>query len=138
MREEGGREDVLTKVKVKRLNSTQDAYIEYQRRENAVSQAQMEQIQAEKNAINVCLQEYGNEGKQQEFLEKLRATYYSEIKIKELEEKFSNWNQDVVDINTVKDIADALQYISQNMENEGFIQKAGKFVNNIIDQGKER
>lgn len=137
MREEGGREDVLTKVKVKRLNLTQDAYIEYQRRENAVSQAQMEQIQAEKNAINVCLQEYGNEGKQQEFLEKLRATYYSEIKIKELEEKFSNWNQDVVDINTVKDIADALQYISQNMENEGFIQKAGKFVNNIIDQGKE-
>lgn len=137
MREEGGREDVLTKVKVKRLNSTQNAYIEYQRRENAVSQAQMEQIQAEKNAINVCLQEYGNEGKQQEFLEKLRATYYSEIKIKELEEKFSNWNQDVVDINTVKDIADALQYISQNMENEGFIQKAGKFVNNIIDQGKE-
>lgn len=127
----------MTKVKVKRLNSTQDAYIEYQRRENAVSQAQMEQIQAEKNAINVCLQEYGNEGKQREFLEKLRATYYSEIKIKELEEKFSNWNQDVVDINTVKDIADALQYISQNMENEGFIQKAGKFVNNIIDQGKE-
>lgn len=136
MRKGSGREDVLSKAKNKRLNSIQEAYIEYQRRESAVSQAQMEQIKAEKNAINICLREYGNVDKQRDFLAKLKETYYSEKMIQTFESKFSNWNQDYIDINTVKDIADALQHISQTIEDEGFIQKAGRFVNSIMDQGK--
>lgn len=127
----------MAKEKGKQSNSTQNAYLEYQKRENAVMQARMEQIESERSAINICLQEYGNKDKQQDFLEKLRKTYYSETKIQEFEEVFGIWNQDSVDINTVKNIADALQHISQNTEKESFVQKAGKFVNKIFDQGKE-
>lgn len=113
------------------LKNAHDEYIKSREAEiKAIKKRQEDELAY----VNTCLVQYSNQKDRNRLLKNGRKFCYSKEKLKQIEQHFTAWNMDSVDINVVEDVYE-LKIFVEDKTIKGFLEK---FYNIFHDDEGEK
>lgn len=108
------------KSKSKQLKVAHDEYVKS--RADEVKAIQTRKVN-ERGYINTCLTQFSDKKERKKLLKYGKKFCYSPEKLNQIEEHFTAWNMDDVDINTVEDVYELQIFINERVDEQNFVDR---------------
>lgn len=112
------------------LSSAHNEYNEALQKEES---AKIQRISFEEKFVNLCVDTYRQKEVRDNLIKDGRTYCYSESKLNEIEQHFSAWNLDEVDINLAEDIYTLEIYVQERKE-----PLTNRIVNIFLDRDESK